>query len=133
MNECVDLRKILFVDDEKSVRAVVQLALQDVGGLEVQLCSNGREALQVAEAFRPDLLLLDVVMPGIDGPATLQELRKLEAMQETPAIFMTANTYPDEVAALLQQPNAIAVIAKPFDPMTLADDIRNKLTQHLQC
>ncbi len=117
------LEKILYVEDENDIQAVAQVALEAVGGFTLKVCSSGEEALAEAENFVPDLLLLDVVMPGLDGPATLQALRQLSELAVTPAIFMTAKVEVDEVAQLRSM-GAIAVIPKPFDPMTLAQNVR---------
>lgn len=118
-----ELKKIMYVEDEKDIQAVAKLALESVGGFEVKICSSGEEALREAPVFKPDLLLLDVMMPGIDGPATLGELRKLDDTANTPAVFMTAKVQPQEVAHF-KSLGAIDVIAKPFDPMTLAQTIK---------
>lgn len=119
-----ELKKVLYVEDDTSIQLVTQLALEEVGRLELKICSSGQEALEVAEEFAPDLLLLDVMMPGLDGPSTLLELRKLECTKNTPAIFMTAKVQPQEVDELNQLPGTIGVIAKPFDPMTLASQLQ---------
>ncbi|MDY6978590.1 MAG: response regulator [Pseudomonadota bacterium] len=120
MNE---LRKILYVEDEADIQTIARLALQDVGGFELQICSNGSEALATAEQYAPDLLILDVMLPGMDGPTTLAELRKIPALAETPALFMTAKVQPQELEQLRAQ-GAVEVITKPFDPMTLAGTVR---------
>ena len=86
--------------------------------------------MQKASAFKPDLLLLDVMMPGMDGVSTLQALRKLNGLSSVPAMFMTAKVQPQEVEQLLQQ-GAIDVIPKPFDPMTLSENIRSLWHKHL--
>jgi len=83
---------------------------------------NGREVLEALKEFTPDLVLLDVMMPEMDGPTTLRELRKIEKMFATPAIFMTAKIQTNEIEEY-KTLGAIDVIAKPFDPMTLADAI----------
>ena len=88
------------------------------------MCSSGQEALDKGEAFNPDLILLDVMMPGLDGPTTLQELRKLPSMGEIPAIFMTAKVQPQEVAHY-KEIGAVDVIVKPFDPTTLSSELNN--------
>jgi two-component system OmpR family response regulator len=124
MSKHSELKKILYVEDDSSIQLVARLALEDVGGMEVAVCSSGQEAVEAAAGFQPDLLLLDVMMPGLDGPATLHELRKLAATRDTPAIFMTAKVQPQEIAALKQLPGTIEVIAKPFDPLTLAAQLR---------
>ncbi|MBJ6136553.1 response regulator [Marinobacter litoralis] len=118
-----DLNKVLYVEDDADIRAIAELALQDVGGFSIALCSSGAEAIEVAPDFQPDLILLDVMMPEMDGPQTLQELRKIEATQDTPVIFMTARIQRTEIDEYLSL-GALGVIPKPFDPMTLADEIR---------
>ena len=118
-----ELKRILYVEDEPDIQAVAKMALETLGGYEVAICSSGQEALDNAEAFGPDLLLLDVMMPGMDGVTTLHELRKLGPLAETPAIFMTAKVQPKEVEQLYKE-GALEVIPKPFDPMTLADHIK---------
>lgn len=118
-----DLDRILYVEDEKDIQAVAQIALEAVGGFTLKICNDGEQALNVAEHFAPDLLLLDVMMPNLDGPATLAELRKITALASTPVIFMTAKVQSHEVEELINL-GAVAVIAKPFDPMTLSNQIR---------
>ena len=118
-----ELTRILYVEDEPDIQAVAKIALENVGGFILKICNNGQEALQVAMDFKPDLLLLDVMMPGMDGPTTLTELRKFPELNATPAVFMTAKVQPHEVE-LLRSQGAIDVIAKPFDPMTLAETVR---------
>ena len=119
-----ELTRILYVEDEPDIQAVAQIALESVGGFTLKTCSSGEEALENAVDFNPDLILLDVMMPGMDGPSTLEALRKLPELANTPAVFMTAKVQPQEVEQLLSG-GAVDVIAKPFDPMTLADNIRD--------
>lgn len=116
------LNKILYVEDDPDIRAIAELALQDVGGFNAALCSSGQQALEVAPEFEPDLILLDVMMPEMDGPETMRRLRALDATRATPVIFMTARIQGTEIQEYLAL-GAIGVIPKPFDPMTLADDI----------
>lgn len=118
-----DLKRILYVEDEPDIQAIAKLALEVVGGLELKVCSSGEEALECAESFAPDLFLLDVMMPGLNGPDTLRALQDIPAVAGLPAIFMTAKVQPTEVTAY-KALGAIDVIAKPFDPMTLADQIK---------
>lgn len=118
-----DLNKVLYVEDDADIRAIAELALQDVGGFSARLCSSGAEAVEAAPDFQPDLILLDVMMPEMDGPETLKALRKIEATQTTPVIFMTARIQRTEIDEYLSL-GALGVIPKPFDPMTLADEIR---------
>lgn len=116
-------KKILLAEDEPDIRAVAELALESVGGFAVRLCEDGQAALDALPAFAPDLVILDVMMPGMDGPTTLAELRKLPQGKEVPVIFMTAKVQQAEIENY-KRLGAIGVIAKPFDPMTLADTVR---------
>lgn len=117
------LQRILYVEDEPDIQAVAQIALENVGGFTIKICQHGQQALAEAAAFKPDLLLLDVMMPDMDGPTTLIELHKQPELANVPAIFMTAKVQPQEVAQL-RTLGAVDVITKPFDPMTLSDQIR---------
>jgi len=117
------LQKIMYVEDEPDIQAVARLALEAVGGFTVRICSSGPEALAVAAGFSPDLILLDVMMPGMDGPSTLQSLRALPDLSAIPVIFLTAKVQPAEIAQL-KSLGALDVIAKPFDPMKLSDQVR---------
>ena len=118
-----ELKKILYVEDEPDIQMIARVALENVGGFELLVCSSGAEAIEKATSFNPDLLLLDVMMPGMDGPTTLQELRKIPQLAHTPVMFMTAKVQPQEVE-FLKSLNVTDVIAKPFDPMGLANNIR---------
>lgn len=119
----INLRKILYVEDESDIGQIAEMSLESIGGFEVLLCDSGQEALKQAEEFDPDMILLDVMMPGMDGPSTLLELRKIEKLNIKPIVFMTAKVQPREVEQL-KALGAIDVIAKPFDPMLLADQVR---------
>src|SRR4051812_11834172 len=110
------LHRILCVEDEDDIREVATLALEAVGGVKVLTCGSGEEALSKAKGFAPDLIVLDVMMPGMDGPATLRALRADEDLSRTPVIFMTAKVQPHETAELLAL-GVLGVVAKPFDPM----------------
>jgi len=117
------LQRILYVEDEPDIQAVAQLALELVGGFTVKVCSSGEEALREVEAFAPQMILLDVMMPVMDGPGTLKALRERPGLSAVPVAFMTAKVQPQEVARYTEL-GALGVIAKPFDPMTLASDVR---------
>lgn len=117
------LTRILYVEDEADIQTVARLALETLGGFTVEICSSGQEALGRAPDFQPQLILLDVMMPGMDGPSTLKALRELPQLADTPTIFMTAKVQPSEVAHYLAL-GAIDVIPKPFDPMTLSTQVQ---------
>ena len=117
------LTKILYVEDEPDIQTVALMALETIGGFTVRACSSGQEALEAAPEFEPDLVILDVMMPGMDGPATMQALRKLPAMANVDMIFMTAKVQSQEIERYLEM-GAVDVIAKPFDPMALATQVQ---------
>lgn len=118
-----ELSRILYVEDDPDIQQIAQLALEVVGGFTIDVCGSGQEALAKAEAFGPQMILIDVMMPDMDGPTTLAKLRERAATAATPAVFLTAKVQPGEVAGYLEL-GAVDVIAKPFDPMTLADQVR---------
>lgn len=120
----LQLNRILYVEDEPDIRQVAQLALELVGKFTMEVCSSGEEALRALPRFRPDLILLDVMMPGMDGPTTLKQLRELPEAAGIPAIFMSAKVQPQEIVEL-KRIGALDVIPKPFDPMTLAQTVRD--------
>lgn len=123
------LKKILLVEDDPDIRTVAQLSLEALGGFELRIAASGQEALEVAPGFAPDLFILDVMMPGLDGPGTLAGFRKMPALSATPVIFMTAKVQPQEVAHL-KSLGALEIISKPFDPMTLPDQVRALWSRH---
>lgn len=113
------LNRILFVEDDPDIQTIAHLGLQAVGGFTVKICSSGREAVEVAPTFNSDLILLDVMMPGMDGISTLKALRELPSTANTPVIFLTAKVQTHEVTSY-KELGVLDVIAKPFDPMTLS-------------
>jgi two-component system, OmpR family, response regulator len=116
------LKKILYVEDEPLVQALARAALEKRGGFTVLACASGAAAVEAAPSFAPDLLLLDVMMPGLDGPATLAALRRLPATSTTPAMFMTTKAQGQALAAS-SLASIIGMIEKPFDPKTLAEAV----------
>lgn len=116
------LKTVLYVDDEPDIREVVELSLGLVSGLTIHTCDSGERALEILPQLRPDLILLDVMMPRLDGPSTLQRLRADPELSRIPVVFMTAKAMPQEVERF-KQLGAIAVIAKPFDPMRLGEQV----------
>lgn len=114
---------VLLVDDEAHIRRIAELSLALVGGMHVRCAASGSEALDVLATLSPDLIVLDVMMPAMDGPTLLAGIREIAHLADTPVIFMTAKAEPGEVARL-RSLGAIGVITKPFEPMTLANEIR---------
>ena len=120
----IALQNVMYVEDDPDIREIATLALRDVGGLTVKVCDSGQLALKEVGDFAPQLILLDVMMPDMDGPETLAALRLQGSVsQEMAVVFMTAKVHPEEL--LRYRELGIAdVISKPFDPMTLANDVR---------
>jgi CheY-like chemotaxis protein len=118
--------RILHVDDEPDIREIVGLSLSLNPEFELRTCGSGADAITAAAAWSPLLILLDVMMPGMDGPTTLSQLRRNPRTSEIPVLFMTARTQAREVEQFISL-GAQGVISKPFDPMTLAFSVRNHL------
>ena len=117
MSKCV-----LIVDDEEDVRAIAQLGLEMGAGWKVLTASSGQEALVIAETDQPDVILLDLMMPDMDGRATLQQLKANPATRQIPVILVTAKIQPSDQESFAQL-DVAAVFAKPFRPLKLADQI----------
>jgi CheY-like chemotaxis protein len=117
------LTSLLYVDDDDDIREIVEMSLGLDGSLKVSSSSGGEQALATMRSERPDLVMLDVMMPGMDGPAILERMRADPELQHIPVIFMTAKTNPQEVAKF-RGLSAIGVLAKPFDPMTLGSEVK---------
>ena len=122
------LNTILYVEDSPFVRAAAQIALETVGGFTLKMFETGEEAVQSGSAFKPDLILLDVMLPGMDGPSTFVALRKDPLMKDIPVIFMTGKDQPSEIQ-YYRDLGALDVIVKPFDPATLAEQVQNIWTR----
>jgi CheY-like chemotaxis protein len=118
------LKRVLLVDDDPDIRALVSAALGHLAGYEVKSCSSARECLSAAESFRPDLILLDVMMPEADGLSALEALRRLEATRDTPVVFVTASAQPSDLARY-RQLGCLGVIRKPFNPVSLPDTLES--------
>jgi CheY-like chemotaxis protein len=118
--------KILVVDDEKDLRTIARLSLENLGGMSVLEAGSGPEALEIATREAPEAILLDVMMPDMDGTATLAALQANAATAAIPVIFLTAKALPGEVERL-KALGAKAVLTKPFEPMTLAQQVREAL------
>ena len=120
-------RRIVLVEDDDSIRTIAVMSLEELGGHQVLAFPSGEDALARAAPFAPELLLLDVSMPGMDGPQTLAALRQQPELRAVPAVFLTAHTNARQVAEL-RKLGAVDVIAKPFDPLHLCDRIMAVLT-----
>ena len=122
--QTAQLSSIMYVEDDPDIQVIARIALENIGGFVVTLCASGQEALDcISCGAHPDLILLDVMMPDMDGPGTLAALRLLPETVRTPVIFLTAKIQARELAHL-KSLGAWDVIAKPFDPMLLAQQIR---------
>jgi two-component system OmpR family response regulator len=115
-------KSILYVDDDPDICSIVRATLHLVPDLRVRTADSGERAIDLAYELRPDLVLMDVMMPGLDGPSTFKRMRASALLANTPVIFMTAKALPKEIAKFLQL-GAIGVIVKPFDPLKLYDDL----------
>ena len=124
-----NLHKILCIEDETDIQTVAKLALETVGGFVVEMCGSGEEAIEKTPEFLPDVILLDVMMPGMDGLETFRAVRALPAARETPIIFMTAKSQAHEVSQLLEL-GALGVISKPFDPIDLSRQVTDLWEKH---
>jgi CheY-like chemotaxis protein len=115
-------KRILIVDDEDDIREVAQVSLELVGNYDVVTAANGREGLERARSERPDAILLDVMMPEMDGPTTLARLRADPQTHDIPVVFFTAKTQTMERARLAEL-GAAGILTKPFDPLKLAGEV----------
>ena len=115
-------QSVLYVDDDPDICEVVGSTLSLIAGLKVDTVSSGELAIDAAYELRPDLILMDVMMPGLDGPSTFKRMRGSPLIADIPVIFLTAKVLPTEVAHFLQL-GAIGVISKPFDPLKLCDEV----------
>ena len=111
-------RRVLLIDDEDDIRSIAAIALERVGGWEVKAASGGAAGIAIAEEWHPEAIILDAMMPGMDGLATLRSLRERPATSKIPVVFLTASVQTSERQVLVDA-GAAGVLAKPFDPMTL--------------
>ncbi len=115
--------RVMCVEDDPDIRLILDFSIGRMGGFSLCLCESGAQALERVDAFKPQLVLLDVMMPEMSGPETLARLRALPVMQGVPIVFLTAKAMQDEVEALLEY-GATGIIVKPFDPVALPQNIR---------
>ena len=124
-----ELKSILYVEDDLLVRTTAKLVMEVIGKFEVRECSSGREALLAARDFQPDLILLDVLMPELDGVNTLAMLRRMPHLADVPALFVTGLTSEADIARYMDA-GAIGVIPKPVIPMRLTGQLHSMWTRH---
>ncbi|MHB8735226.1 MAG: response regulator [Terriglobales bacterium] len=122
----MSVKRILVIDDEDDIREVATVSLETVGGWEVMTANGGAQGIAIAEREQPDAILLDVMMPEMDGPTTLQNLQANAATRNIPVILLTAKVQSADRRRLADL-GAKAVLAKPFDPLTLADEVAGVL------
>ncbi|MEB8389376.1 response regulator [Rhodobacteraceae bacterium KMM 6894] len=124
-----NLQRILYIEDDEDIAAIGCMILEGVGNFDVRHFNSGEAAINAYDAVAPDLIIVDVMMPGLDGPATIMHLMNIHAEKCAPFIFMTARAQlheQEEYRAL----GALDVIVKPFDPMTLCDEIQTIWDKH---
>lgn len=125
------LKRIMYVDDDPDLQQIVRLGLEIGGGYNIKTCDSGEQALAEIEDFAPDLIILDVVMPDMNGPQTLEALRKVPAAIDIPAIFLTSKISPSQLS-LYKKLGAIGVIKKPLNPMKLTGQLKEVWHKHLE-
>ncbi|MFN4038120.1 MAG: response regulator [Erythrobacter sp.] len=119
--------RVLYVDDDPDIREIALLALSLDPAIEARSAPDGMAALAMVSDWMPDIVLLDVMMPELDGPGTLVRLRQQPATADLPVVFITARAQKQEIQNFAML-DARGVIAKPFDPMTLAQHVRSFLS-----
>ncbi len=116
------LKRIMHVEDDESIRMITSITLESVGNMEVRSCESGFLALDQFEEFKPQVILMDVMMPELDGPETLEKMKARFDLSSIMVLFITAKVQDDEIAHF-KAIGGFDVIEKPFDPMTLSDKI----------
>ena len=119
-------KRILIVDDEDDIREVAEVSLASVGGFDVSTAESGLQGIEKAREEQPDAILLDVMMPDMDGPSTFAELQRLEETSDIPVLFVTAKVQPADLRRFAEL-GVAGVLAKPFDPMTLSEQVAGAL------
>ena len=122
------LQRIIHVDDDESIRVIAKVALERLGKFTLLSCASGNEALEKAAEFAPEMILLDVMMPGMDGPTTLKELSQKMDLTEIAVVFMTAKVQSTEIEHY-KSIGACNVVLKPFDVMTLSQQLEKYWTE----
>lgn len=124
------LKKILLVDDDHDIHLILKISLQELPDIQVYTALSGEEAIKIALDVHPDLILLDVMMPQMDGRATLQVIKLLSSLSKIPVIFLTARVQKEEIDEYFKC-GVADVIPKPFDPVILPETI-NKIWENYQ-
>lgn len=122
------LQRIVHVEDDESIRAIAKISLERIGNFTLLSCASGSEALEKTKQFAPDMILLDVMMPEIDGPTTLKRLREEMDLSEVAIVFVTAKIQSSEIE-YYKSLGACGVVLKPFDVMTLSEQLRQYWTE----
>lgn len=117
-----ELKRILYAEDEPDVQTVVELTVQTMSNYEIKICDNGKRLLECVEEYNPDLILLDVMMPEMDGPTTYKNLQENPNTKNIPVVFMTAKAQVHEIETF-KETGILGVITKPFDPINLCSEI----------
>ncbi len=121
------MRRILIIDDEDDIREVASLSLEATAGWKILTANSGAQGIQIAVDEQPDAILMDVMMPGVDGPTTFREMQQLPSISHIPVLLLTAKVQGVDKRRFADL-GVTAVLFKPFDPLTLA----NQITEALQ-
>lgn len=124
------LKTLLYIDDDANLRALVEMSLTTIGNYSVKACASGAEALSLLQHYAPDMILLDMMMPDMDGFETLSRIRACKTGENIPVIFITGESDSELLVDTFKQTGVIAVISKPFNPMHLVTQIRNIWNQY---
>jgi two-component system, OmpR family, response regulator len=117
------LTRICYVEDDPDIQRIVRMSLERIGKMTVEVVSDSTKAVEAIQAFRPDLVMLDWMMPIMDGPAVFRKMREQEDLKTLPVVFMTAKASPKELDELRAM-GAAGTISKPFSPKDLPDQLR---------
>ncbi len=126
MNSTIKLQQVLLIDDDDSIRELALMGLEGMTDWKIDLAASASEGLEKAKKFHPDLILLDFVMPDINGLEAFAKLQEDPELKDIPVILMTGKAESDEVEQFLKSGLA-GVITKPFDPVTLSEQIEEIL------
>lgn len=122
--------KILYAEDEADVQTIVEISIWSTSKHEIKTCPNGKILLECVEEYNPDLILLDIMMPEMDGPTTFENLQANPKTKDIPVVFMTAKAQSHEIE-MFKQTGVVGIITKPFEPLSLCKDIEKIWDRHL--